>query len=119
MEPDGYAAYSRLIFNELVKSFGIPMTLILSEEQIFRQRLNHSPATALAAFFQATGGVYEGTCVECRGRGTSWKLAYEQWLPCPTCHGTGGSPSPDLCSIAADWYGDGVEADVLRSFVKQ
>ncbi len=109
-------------------------------EAAFRLLLYTDPATALADFLTATGGSYEGTCQMCKGErsvsiealtlnkqpdgsytGVAFGDAQGLW-PCPTCHGSGGPPSPALLGIAGDYYeraGDEMRASVLHQLSKQ
>lgn len=78
-------------------------------EAEFRLMLDTNPREALGPFLRATGGEYEGTCPDCNRRDRhGWSV-----FRCPTCHGTGGSPSRDLLQVARDWFGEGMEHDVL------
>lgn len=100
-------------------------------ETAFRKLLATDPAKALSRFLTAKELEYEGTCETCRGTGilfTSklWVPGMEDqpggrlYLPkisCKSCSGTGGPPARHLLFGAADWYGDSMEGEVIRSII--
>lgn len=83
-------------------------------EARYRLLLAMNPREAIAAFYDWLGeDEYIGECNDCWGRGMQgWTSS-----PCPTCQGTGGPPSAETLSIAADWMEErGMsEAEWVRS----